>query len=293
MAGVPVLWGRPWAVMSTCPDCGSRTTAPNCNRQRSYCRSYCAGCTIEITASPIEGYPNDLLMCNVCGHGDVVHAGLRKPCWLCETGGPKRDRERYQRWMQLDHGSPGFTVVGFLDCLTPARQRRQEYETGWGNESVWYRHDQCGNINPRGRFPNVNRGGMEAPPYCPDCDGPDWEPDDRRIPADAPDLLYLVGFPGFIKVGRTLEPGPRLHSHLALVGARLIQVVGGRHDRVAAAEATIKRTFASSLLTEPHAYMSHFGLKETFRPAARRRIGDLRPWVGRGARDRTADFVAR
>lgn len=248
-------------------------------------------CTPEIIATPIEGYSHDLLTCAVCGYGEVTHRGIRQPCVDCEMAGSESDRDVIRRAHHRDCDRPGFTLVGFMAC--PAhwvRQRRAQYESGWGFSDEWYRHEPCGYISPRHRFPFRNRAGVEAPPFCPDCNGPDWEPDERRIKADARDLLYLVAFPGFVKLGRTLEPGWRLRGHVALGGSRLIQVVSGRHDQVAAAEAAIKKEFASYLLAEPHAYMRHFGMTETFRPDVRRRIGDLRSWVGRGARDRTSDF---
>jgi hypothetical protein len=104
-------------------------------------------------------------------------------------------------------------------------------------------------------------------------------------------LLYLVRFPGFAKIGRTLaQPAERLYGHLAYTRTRLLQVVEGRHDRVAAAEQRIIATFRSELLTEPHEYMERFGIAETFNAPTATAIGDLRGWVGRGARDVTAEF---
>jgi hypothetical protein len=95
----------------------------------------------------------------------------------------------------------------------------------------------------------------------------------------------------FLKVGLTAPGLDRLNGHLRL-GAGIVQVVEARFDRVAATEKQII-DLCSHLRTEPHAFMAHFGTRETFRMAAQNLIGDLTTRVGRGARDRTTEWHHR
>ncbi|MEV0286549.1 hypothetical protein AB0H36_20760 [Kribbella sp. NPDC050820] len=71
-----------------------------------------------------------------------------------------------------------------------------------------------------------------------------------------------------------------------------MQVVEARFDKVASAEKHIIELCAGHR-TEPHAFMSHFGTKETFRMGAQALIGDLTTYVGRRGRDRTDDWRQR
>jgi hypothetical protein len=163
------------------------------------------------------------------------------------------------------------------------------------NSVTWYRHQPCGQIVPSWVFRRWDRKtGELSPPFCVHCGGEPWRPSTAIDPA-ARDLLYLVRFEArgtrFLKIGRTLAGMDRLPAHLRL-GARVVQVVESRHDKVLSAEAHIIRTCAEYRLPD-HPFTGHFTTRETFRMGALPVIGDLTAWVGRGGRDRTDEWIER
>jgi len=232
----------------------------------------------------------DVLTC-AGGHRHVVHRGQRlrgdtrngvRMCWACWMGWTPGGRawlgewDRHQGWEA--YARAHHNVLG----------QGRKYDS-----SIWYRHLACGKVVPK--WQHDPRKGW--PPYCIVCDDGNLLETDRKIPDDAPDLLYLVKFwprsgVRFVKVGRTQPMQPRLRDHLGLPAARLDQVVEARHDLVKKAENEIKKACAVYRV-EWHGYDA-FGTAETFRLAALPLIGDLASWIhptGRGVKDRTIDYL--
>ncbi|WP_432887981.1 hypothetical protein ACQPYH_06415 [Kribbella sp. CA-245084] len=238
-------------------------------------------------ARQVPGFPVDILTCSTCGIRVAVHRGQRLPC----------DHVKLYKWAQVDEDryrarelAAGFEFV--------ARSHHHLLNTGGRsphNTVHWLRHLVCGQIVPRWqRLKTDNKTGEVAPPYCIHCGGEPWRPT-TAIDLAACDLLYLVQFHArgvrFLKIGRTLAGMDRLPGWLRY-GARVVQVVEARHDKVQPAELHIIRACEEYRMTT-HPFAEHFTTRETFRMGARTVIGNLTGWVGTGARDRTTEWVER
>ncbi|MGW1347034.1 hypothetical protein ACWCOV_38690 [Kribbella sp. NPDC002412] len=218
----------------------------------------------------------------------MVHRGERRPCFECDIRQVPADPFLAQR--RTEELAAGFELVAYA--------RHHLLNTGGrpGFAScAWYRHDACGAIVPAWQFRRTDpKTGEGAPPLCYFCGGEPWRRATARDPA-GPALLYLVRFQArgsrLLKIGLTTPGLGRLDDHLRL-GARIVQVVEARFDKVASAEKRIIELCAGHR-TDPHAFMGHFGTRETFRMGAQELIGDLITYVGRRGRDRTDEWRRR
>ncbi|TCC27819.1 hypothetical protein [Kribbella speibonae] len=222
----------------------------------------------------------------------MVHRGERRPCFECDLRDIRSDQFFADLLAQrrAEEQAAGFEYVARAHHHLLNTSGRAKYAS-----SVWYRHSVCGAIVPSWQFRRTDpRTGEGAPPLCYYCGGEPWRRPNARNPED-PALLYLVRFQArgsrFLKIGLTAPGLDRLDGHLRL-GAAVVQVAEARFDRVSVAEKQII-DLCSHLRTEPHAFMAHFGTKETFRMAAQALIGDLTTHIGRGAHDRTGPWRQR
>jgi len=278
-------------MTSLCAGCSRAVPAiSGCCEPVGGCPSYCRDCTRGMRARQVPGYPVDILTCGACGTRIAVHRGQRRPCRDCPIAYIPEPKwyARAEAAERAADRAAGFEFVAHARHNLLSSGARAKEVSG-----LWYRHLVCGRIVPRIEFRRYDaKTGELAPPYCPQCRGERWRPA-NSIPPAARDLLYLVRFdtPGrrFLKVGRTLVGADRLPSHLRL-GARVVQVVESRHDKVLRAEKNIIAACAGHRMTT-HPF-THFGTDETFRMGARPLIDDLAAWIGRGAHDRTADWVS-
>jgi hypothetical protein len=227
-----------------------------------------------------------------CGHRVMVHRGERRPCFECDIRDipPDRFLAGMLALRRAEEQAAGFEYVAGAHHHLLNTGGRAAYAS-----SVWYRHAGCRAIVPAWQFRRTDpTTGEGAPPLCYYCGGEPWRRSTARNP-EAAALLYLVRFQArgsrFLKIGLTTPGLDRLGGHLRL-GAGVVQVVEARFDRVAATEQQIIE-LCSHLRTEPHAFMAHFGTRETFRMAAQTLIGDLTTHIGRGARGRTAEWRQR
>jgi hypothetical protein len=120
---------------------------------------------------------------------------------------------------------PGWTILaGDIHGLPWFGERRRTPSHG-----TWARHDTCGHVQ------KLTKRRAE----CANCPP---EPGSRthRARKDDPYLLYLVGHGRLQKFGRGYPE--RVDAHLRC-GARVIQVLSGRHEDVVAAENALKRRY--------------------------------------------------
>lgn len=278
--------------LPTCPGCGRGVPPVACCRRIDPCRSYCRNCTRGIRARQIDGFPVDLLTCTLCGDRVMVHRAQRRPCFECDIH--EIPVVHFLAGLLAQRGAEeaaaGFQHVAYARHHLLNTGGRAEYAS-----SVWYRHDDCGAIVPAWQFRRTDpKTGEGAPPLCYYCGGEPWKRSPVRDPA-APALLYLLRFQArgrrFLKIGLTAPGLDRLDGHLRL-GAGVVQVVEARFDKVARAEKQVI-DLCSHLRTEPHAFMAHFGTRETFRLSAQPLIGDLTTHIGTGAHDHTEEWRQR
>jgi hypothetical protein len=235
-------------------------------------------------ARQVPDFLVDILTCSTCGERVAVHRGQRVPCNRCDVGPLEKWAQVYEDRRRAKDLAAGFEFVASSNhsLLKPKGRKRPP------NSYQWLRHLACGQIVPRWQPYAVDGKGNVAPPYCVNCGGGPWRSATVIDPA-ARDLLYLVEFQTrgrrFLKIGRSLPNQDRLPEWIRL-GARVVQVVEARHDKVRAAERAIIRR-CSTYRVDSHDFGGHFTTKETFRPGAQATIGDLTRWTGRGVRDRT------
>lgn len=264
--------------MMQCHECGRDVPAFKCGGAFYPCVTYCRAHSRGMRARQVPGYAVDILTCGTCKERTAVHRGQRLPCRTC------RDRLRPYPW-RVDPAT-GFEHVAHAshNLLSPGGRARNDSQ-------FWVRHKVCGRIVPRWQRGFDGKTGQPAPPYCQHCKGEPWQPS-GAIPHRVRDLLYLVEFQRrgqrFLKIGRSLPTQGRLTEWIRL-GARVVQVVEARHDKVDAAEKAIIKDCAAYRV-DSHDFGGHFTTKETFRPGARAVIGDLTQRIGRGARDRTDEW---
>ncbi|NIK59868.1 hypothetical protein [Kribbella shirazensis] len=253
------------------------------------CVTFCHSCTKGIRARQLPDDPVDILTCSVCRVRRAVHRGQRLPCTTCGEPPLWKSTQKLLAERRAAELAAGFEHIADARCNL--------LSTGGRSKQVsdqWLRHQACGRIGPRWQRPFLDRKtGEVAPPYCRHCGGEPWR-SSSAIPPGARDLLYLVRFtaPGlrFLKVGRSLTTQDRLAQWLGL-GARVVQVVEARHDKVSDAERRILRACADYRI-ETHPFKAHFGTDETLRLGARTVIGELTTWSGR-SRDRTQEWIER
>ncbi|MFI6678105.1 hypothetical protein [Kribbella sp. NPDC050470] len=190
--------------------------------------------------------------------------------------------DRFLAERRTEELAAGFELVAYARHHLLNTGGRPEFAS-----SVWYRHKACGAIVPAWQFRRTDpKTGEGAPPLCYFCGGEPWRRSTARDPA-WPALLYLVRFQArgsrLLKIGLTTSGLGRLDAHLRL---------GAPFDKVASAEKRIIELCADHR-TEPHAFMGHFGTRETFRMSAQGLIGDLTMYVGRRGRDRTEEWRQR
>lgn len=265
--------------MMKCHKCGCDVPAFKCGGAFYPCVTFCHAHSRGIRARQVPGYPVDILTCGTCNERTAVHRGQRLPCQSCRP-----PRVKPARWRE--DSSTGFEHVAKAshNLLSPGGRARND-------STFWVRHKACGRIVPRWQRGHDGKTGKAAPPWCRYCKGERWQPT-RAIPHHVRDLLYLVEFQHrgrrFIKVGRSLPTQDRLVEWIRL-GARVLQVVEARHDKVQDAEQAIIKE-CSAFRVDGHDFGGHFTTKETFRPGARSVIGDLTQRIGRGGRDQTDEW---
>lgn len=273
------------SLAESCAGCSRlMPTIKQCSFRRRSCWWYCRDCTRGMRARKVPGFPVDILTCTTCGERVAVHRSQRVPCKRCKDGPLEKWARGWRDRGRARALAAGFEIVARGDHHLMVNPRSRTFH----DTIEWLRHQACGHIGPRWQRYKKDGKGNVAPPYCLHCGGEPWRSATVIDPA-ARDLLYLVEFQArgrrFLKIGRSLPNQDRLPEWIRL-GARVVQVVEARHDKVRAAEKAIIRR-CSTYRVDSHDFGGHFTTKETFRPGAQATIGDLTRWIGRGDRDRT------